>query len=486
LKVRIITKGPAAAYYRSVELQKFMHGILRRCPLFELVGAPVSARQIEHALGFPERDELLVSGDYESATDNLDPRLIDFTWDLICNEATYRGGPLARTPYYLLGKSLLTGHTLIYNGKRRDEILEVDQSWGQLMGSPMSFPILNLINVAAAFAGIGWDLRFRKPSEWLNAPIRVNGDDVVLKIPRDRYPVWKEIVTSCGLKPSLGKNYTAKDFVIINSTLFRIHDRQYWEENFVRQSLIDGAIVKGMDAGVRRDFYWTDLGSLSHKILDGLPACQQARIFKLWRYRQEDLFKEVPTGCNYYISRELGGAGISYAGQPLSEMDLKKAAWASSLSPVDRLSRVVATPSKARGSLFDLVRDTRMGLERQGRCDVVDLLNGDTPTESPGSLGALLRGESFLADVKEGEEGNRMRKDHSILASRLAISWRRSYEESVSWPGEPMSIDLAVNYNSGKKLSVTVPKAPRARDCGREIDDYFTCLRKVKRWDLAD
>lgn len=49
----------------------------------------------------------------------------------------------------------------------------------------------------------------------------VNGDDILFwAIDQEHYDIWKEVTKQCGLKFSLGKNYTSRDVAIINSEMY--------------------------------------------------------------------------------------------------------------------------------------------------------------------------------------------------------------------------------------------------------------------------
>ena len=47
LKVRMVTKGPMVIYTRALELQKFLHSHLRKCPTFKYVGDAISTEDFE-------------------------------------------------------------------------------------------------------------------------------------------------------------------------------------------------------------------------------------------------------------------------------------------------------------------------------------------------------------------------------------------------------------------------------------------------------
>jgi hypothetical protein len=349
LKVRIITKGQAAEYYRAIELQKYMHSNLKRHPVFQYIGHPIDDDSWVAAFGQRgdlKEGEFYVSGDYQSATDNLRSELGLFTWQIIAESTLIfwqgRICMLSETPYYLLGRKCIAFHRLFY-GKGRNEI-SVEQSWGQLMGSPMSFPILCIINAAASL--VAMDEHLHKCTR-----MRVNGDDIGFIANESTYATWKYTTQVCGLEFSLGKNYISRDFLIMNSELRRptdgmIHtekvvgqifdpDTELWYEKvvdeekprpwklegFLNQSILYGTVKKGLQAGQKKDLIWTDLESLSHEALRGIPEKQQLRVHRTFIKAQKPVIETVPFGCNLYIPRSLGGAGVVIpAGRTIAEM----------------------------------------------------------------------------------------------------------------------------------------------------------------------
>lgn len=219
-KVRTITTGDADAYHLARRWQKVIHAKLRRHPSFALIGQPCSSaflsqifskeiggREILNKLG------LLISGDYESATDLIKKYLSEVTNGAICESL---GIPFEDTQ--VLHKCL-SEHLLHYyagGGKFRS----FEQQDGQLMGSPASFPILCIINFAVT--ALCYKRRFAKEfTRYSDLPIAVNGDDVVFWAPDTRfYESWKSLTAAAGLKFSLGKNYTSNRYIVINSELY--------------------------------------------------------------------------------------------------------------------------------------------------------------------------------------------------------------------------------------------------------------------------
>jgi len=222
-KVRTITKGDADQYHLARRWQKVIHGVMRKQFNCRLIGQPCNSAFLSQVFGnspyFAQSDKegFFVSGDYESATDLLHPYLSE-----VANEAICQRLRIPLEDQWVL-KQCLTGHELKYEKKGSLH----KQQWGQLMGSPSSFPILCLINLAAT--KVAYEVYFRqigvlKENEYCvleELPMCVNGDDILYwSFTDDHYNIWKGVTKQCGLKFSLGKNYTHKRVAIINSELY--------------------------------------------------------------------------------------------------------------------------------------------------------------------------------------------------------------------------------------------------------------------------
>ncbi|APG77110.1 RNA-dependent RNA polymerase [Changjiang narna-like virus 1] len=216
-KVRTITKGQAEIYHLARRWQKIIHSRMRQHPNFKLIGQPCNGAFISQIFGnsklfnyYGDKNGFFVSGDYESATDLLNPALSEFAQEQI----SIRLGIPLEDQYVL--KQCLTGHRLRY--EKEGQLFE--QTWGQLMGSPTSFPVLCLVNMAATL--LSYNRAYKSSFRLSDLPTCVNGDDVLFWA-RDgaHYEIWKQITGECGLKFSLGKNYTSRHVCVINSELYR-------------------------------------------------------------------------------------------------------------------------------------------------------------------------------------------------------------------------------------------------------------------------
>jgi len=223
---------------------------LKDHPTFELIGAPMSQSILNRFLGNcdPTDTRMFTSGDYAAATDHLDSDLSEACLDEIC---CCIGVPLEDR---VVLRDALTRHTLQYktvDGFGRTK----QQKKGQLMGSPVSFPILCLFN--AALTRYALELASPEPVEyWLDElPMLVNGDDLLCRTSDLEYLVWKDIVKFGGLTPSIGKNFRHSQIATINSEMWHIkrlhHNVDRYEESIVeffwgeRETIIDLGLARG-------------------------------------------------------------------------------------------------------------------------------------------------------------------------------------------------------------------------------------------------
>lgn len=311
LKVRLITKGPAASYYMAKSFQKDLLKYLQRFPQFELTGDTLREdhlyrmieREKDSSFEFMEFSHF-VSGDYSSATDNLG---IQYT--MIGLEEALEKGNL---PHHWMRslRRVLWGHEIHYPSKYN--LPKVFQTNGQLMGSPLSFPFLCINNLIAYKLSLeDWlggaangPLRFHK------LPVLVNGDDILFRTNPDHYEIWKQHVHAIGFDLSIGKNYIHKDVLTINSTMFHYtKEKRFHHIPFCNFGLLSGTSKKGGSRGeVRdkaidlRDAYMGSVGGSSNK-----PLAHAKFMIR----NKESISRITSRGrYNLFVPREVGGLGF--------------------------------------------------------------------------------------------------------------------------------------------------------------------------------
>jgi len=301
-KVRVITKGPAEAYWVAKSFQKKMHDVLRRHPTFELVGHPCSEEIMDRFLEKCKPTDLFCSGDYDQSTDNLDPDYSDFA---LCYLLTRLG--CLNIPMGM--RNALCGHRLTY------ESGSYPQVFGQLMGSPMSFPILCIMN--AALSRLALDPELRTPLRRL--PMLVNGDDILMGMSAAEYELWRGITAQGGLTPSVGKNYLDRTYCMINSEMYKV-SRSMFHGFELRYATYCPFINLGLMKGEQKhrldeplfggDEYARDLAGLAHSLVRGHAPEMADRLLSYFIADNREKLDSLPPGMSWFLPRTSGGYGL--------------------------------------------------------------------------------------------------------------------------------------------------------------------------------
>lgn len=238
LKIRLVTKGESFKYHLSKWFQKQMWGYLQKYPQFSLTGTPLTANHIydllerETKLGLNHIFDMWVSGDYSAATDN-----IKLPYTKAAFESALRRSKISPREKILLREVLYEQqlnypqYTMRKYAKDGDDLSTVLQSDGQLMGSPLSFPILCTVNLVGYWMALERYTGLR--CELSELPVLVNGDDILFRCNQALYELWIKIVRDLGFELSVGKNYVHKRYFTINSQLLSYENgRIKWLEYF--------------------------------------------------------------------------------------------------------------------------------------------------------------------------------------------------------------------------------------------------------------
>nr|QIP68038.1 RNA-dependent RNA polymerase [Erysiphales ourmia-like virus 3] len=145
--------------------------------------------------GFKYKDKIL-SGDYKSATDNLDLRISHAILEELLDTSTSIPDELKD---FCLRSLYPTVNVL---GE------EITVKRGQMMGSFLSFPLLCLYNRICSKFSLG------------NCPMLINGDDIVVETKNPSR--WFDNMELFSLEPESSKTSVSKDYAEINSTVFSI------------------------------------------------------------------------------------------------------------------------------------------------------------------------------------------------------------------------------------------------------------------------
>jgi hypothetical protein len=336
LKCRLISKGPALPYWAASAWQRHLWDRLQRFPCFALTGQPVDGSHIEgllareRALGldFPK----WVSGDYAAATDGLSSRI-----NSLCLEAALDAFGATGAERAVM-RSVLGPHILVYPRRYVEQAEEMGlgggclngglQRNGQLMGSPLSFPVLCAINAACYREAL---MRYLgRPVAWEDLPVLVNGDDILFRANDELYGYWLEEITKAGFSLSQGKNYFSESLLTVNSRFWLWRPERgtgYLEEvGFLNVGLLlSEAAVKPALRPENRDMCWIDK---ANACLEGCENPERTQR-RLRHYYRDAIARDTGSGeANLHIAPELGGLGLSTRGaEQYSTSFQRKLAW---------------------------------------------------------------------------------------------------------------------------------------------------------------
>jgi len=222
-KFRTLSKGDGELYSAVQPTQGQMLSCWKRHPASTMKFADLTAK-VQKIYDSTPKEWKWVSVDYSQATDTLKG------WT---TRAAMWGAVNLHDPT-LAFYSLMPGF-LVYSDAEgyANEILT--QTDGQLMGHPLSFPLLCIINLSVyleairRFADFGKCSRVRKErlvfeesARVLRRNVIINGDDEAFRAPESFLPFFWEVVAEAGLKKSVGKNYISSHTVSINSQWFQL------------------------------------------------------------------------------------------------------------------------------------------------------------------------------------------------------------------------------------------------------------------------
>jgi len=315
LKIRVITLGEVDSYAALGPLQKWLWRVTKVDKRFA-VGGPITPEFVGKMLGELNEGvgERWCSGDYKAATDNLNPYLAMIAVSAICDAG---GVP---DDYRALFERALCGHQILVSAPKTPEVY-LPQSAGQLMGSPVSFPILCIINFAVIWMAM--DEHGDLPFEEVRTII--NGDDCLFAARPSVYLRWERTAKLAGLTPSVGKSYWSDEIQVINSMLLDYSERRPHSEVrgkklicFITSPIIPDLNL-GLLFGVHRDGsaadmslsraeFADDAGSRCRRLLVGADAEEAHCLVKLFcKYNHNG---DRKTNIPWFLPHQFGGLGL--------------------------------------------------------------------------------------------------------------------------------------------------------------------------------
>lgn len=306
-KFRIISKGDGYLYSALQPIQGEMLSAWKRNPSSTMRSNDLTdrIREIDRACGV----ELpyWCSIDYEAATDlmKMDATLAAFEG--------LRGHPL-----FQLGRSSLMGGRAIYPDGTTIPIVDA-----QLMGHPLSFPLLCTINLACLHHAVKlWRdqapnrheraIRKRLGSLMLRYNI-VNGDDMLFKCRDPAFlDLFRSVAAEAGLRISVGKNYLSLHSCMINSQLFTKRGGKMVRKGYLNLKLVKGVSLKTGDSSA----FPTQIGPDLSRMVQLCPWTSCTIPAAMERWRREDKQFHSYFRPNWYLPVHLGGYGVDVSLAP--------------------------------------------------------------------------------------------------------------------------------------------------------------------------
>jgi len=245
--------------------------------------------------GFERKEgEVFVSGDYESATDNLNVHVTRAVLRRLLSTATHIPLRVREEAMDSLERTFVDKRGLALGKQVR----------GQLMGNPLSFPLLCLINYLT--------FRFAVRRE---VPVKINGDDIVFRATESERDSWFRQVRLSGLVVSLGKTLVHGCIFSLNSTYFRSSDMGVTRHPLIRASSLkkceDMVALTGALSQIRRDLKVSEIrenmmckvlrtnlhvvypsqGSIGRRFRCHVP---KKLLIKLGLYERESFYRDLP------------------------------------------------------------------------------------------------------------------------------------------------------------------------------------------------
>jgi len=298
-KFRIITKGDGYLYTALQPLQGAVLDCWKKHPASTMLHDDLleSVQKLDRNVKLP----FWCSVDYEAATDLLKKDAI------LAAYAALHSVPLGDL-----------GWLSFEPGIAKYPFGEVWRSEGQLMGHPLSFPLLCVINLAVyRLSIVRWMqdvdgrpssevFRRRRIAESMYRNVLVNGDDMLFKCEHSFYSVFLETAHEAGFKISQGKNYLSPDACMINSqTFIRSKAGNMARKGYLNLKLVYGTSLKEGESATTP----TQVGKELSKMVSQVhwANCAIPFAFKRWK---DDWFGPVYRP-NWYLPVHLGGFGVS-------------------------------------------------------------------------------------------------------------------------------------------------------------------------------
>lgn len=318
-KYRIITKGNGYLYSVLQPLQGLMIDAWKSHRSSTMLHEDLTTR-VNEIYSNVKFADYWCSVDYEAAT------------DLIKKEATLSAfrSLEGTTNFELAWQALSASGNISYPSFRKinkqfnldlKDIPNVDLYDGQLMGHPLSFPLLCVINLSVYRTAIdrwvksapnNFERRCRKDrgrQMWEN--VIVNGDDMLFRCEFEFYDIFVQCAKDAGLLMSVGKQYLSKDMCMINSQVFKKNGNKMVKCSYLNQKFFFDDLSKMPHDP---DYCQPDqFGKDINKMIEhcSWTKCAIPRIFSRFKIKYQSDFRP-----NWYLPYHLGGFGVDIKYSP--------------------------------------------------------------------------------------------------------------------------------------------------------------------------
>lgn len=301
LKVRIVTAGESVPYLMAGGMQQLMHDCIRKCPIFRLTGEPISS----DIVGSIVRGPLWTSGDYSAATDGLNISVSKEVFESLLSKI-----PINDVEKDLFRSVIYLQRCFYQVHQADDSVLKFDvmQKNGQLMGSPLSFPILCIANLICFWVSLERYYKKKFVFAELISRVLINGDDIGFSSDRGLYEEWTRTLPAFGFNKSIGKNYVSPRFLTINSTCWDMLTEQPVQVKHLNCGFLTGV---SRTSG-REETRYTALSDYYNNLVDDCSPYQQIyRTQRFLHYNAQEVKSLTRDGLqNLYLPKILGGAGF--------------------------------------------------------------------------------------------------------------------------------------------------------------------------------